>query len=368
MEPLVLSPTDFIAITNQVLETSFGHVYIEGEISEFRISKQKWVYFDLKDDYSKIRCFGSVFALPGPLQDGMVVRVSGSPKMHPQFGFSFTVQTIQPVGEGSIHQALILLKNKLAKEGLFSESRKRFIPQMPSRIALVTSVESAAYADFIKIANARWPYVNISVYDTLVQGDQAPASLVNAIKSANARAELADVLVVIRGGGSADDLAAFNDERVIRAIAASRMPSVVAIGHEVDESLSELAADLRASTPSNAAELLLPDKSSELQEVLAAKRHLAKSAISIAAVEQGALKIYKQSLHSSLANILNQEESQLLYYKKLLKSYSPKNVLERGYALVKSSGKIVTTKQAANKLSNLDIEFKDGIVKTRKVS
>jgi exodeoxyribonuclease VII large subunit len=203
------------------------------------VSKNKWLYFDLKDEFSKVSCFASIYALPGPLDDGMVVRVTGVPRLHPQFGFSVTVQTITPAGEGSIKKAFLLLKKKLTDEGLFDEARKRGIPDLPRSIALVASVESAAYADFIKILSARWPFVNVHVYDSQVQGEAAPEQLVRAIKRANESAELADVLVVTRGGGSADDLQAFNDERVVRAVAASRMPTIVAIGHEIDESLSD---------------------------------------------------------------------------------------------------------------------------------
>lgn len=367
MEPLVLTPTDFIAITNQVLETSFGHLYLEGEISQFRISKQKWVYFNLKDEYSKVQCFASIYALPGPLEDGMVVRVGGVPKMHPQFGFSLTVNNIKPVGEGSIHQALALLKNKLLKEGLFDSARKRSLPEIPNKIALIASIESAAYADFIKIANARWPFLSVTVYDTLVQGEQAPQSLLKAIEQANAEPYLADVMVVTRGGGSADDLAAFNDERVVRAIAASRIPSMVAIGHEVDESLSELAADARASTPSNAAELLLPDIDAELQELQANKRHLSKSAMSVTALEQSALNLHTKRLVYNIESILLNEANNISTYNKLLKSYNPQNVLQRGYAIIKSGNKVVTNKQQAIDKSDLEINFKDGKIKVRKV-
>jgi exodeoxyribonuclease VII large subunit len=367
MEPLVLSPTDFIAITNQVLDTSFGFVYIKGEISEFRISKNKWVYFDIKDDYSKIKCFASVFALPGPLQDGIVVQVGGSPKMHPQFGFSFTVQNIQVVGEGSIHQAYLLLKNKLQAEGLFEPAKKRFLSPVPIKIALVASVESAGYADFIKIAQARWPFALIDVYDSLVQGENAPSSLVNAIKMANEQSLDADALVVTRGGGSGDDLACFNDERVVRAIASSRLPTMVAIGHEIDESLSELVADKRASTPSNASELLFPDYKAEIKELLASKKHLGKSALNITEVALASLKIYKNSLDLSMQNVINNQINNIGSYKKLLGSYNPNNVLNRGYAIITSNNQVVTSINQANKKDNFDIQFKDGLVKAKRI-
>nr|MBP7835134.1 exodeoxyribonuclease VII large subunit [Candidatus Saccharibacteria bacterium] len=167
-QPLLFSPTDFVALTNQVLETAFGFIHIQGEVSNFRISKNKWVYFDLKDDYSKVACFASVYAMPGPIENGMVVVASGRPTLHQQFGFNFTVQSVVPSGEGSIKKAFDLLKAKLDKEGLFDEERKRTLPYPPNKIALVASIESAAYADFVKVMSARWPFVQISIYESLV--------------------------------------------------------------------------------------------------------------------------------------------------------------------------------------------------------
>ncbi len=218
------------------------------------------MYFDLKDDESSVKFFGTVYALPGPLEDGMVVRVSGSPRLHPQYGFSVNYTNIQPVGEGSLRKAADLLAAKLEKEGLFAPERKRALPYPPGRVALITAGGSAAYADFVKILNARWRGVAVEHFDVLVQGEQAPGQIVSAIAAANALAAVPDVLVLTRGGGSAEDLAAFSTEPVVRAVAGSRVPTLVAIGHEVDFSLAELAADRRASTPSNAAELLTPDR------------------------------------------------------------------------------------------------------------
>ncbi|MEI6237750.1 MAG: exodeoxyribonuclease VII large subunit, partial [Candidatus Saccharibacteria bacterium] len=268
---LILSPTDFVAIANQALEHVFGNVFIEGELSNFRISKNRWVYFDIKDDISKVACFGSVYQLPGPLKDGMLVKIGGQPRLHPQFGFKINFVSITPSGEGSINKAYELLRAKLNAEGLFLESRKRSIQYPPIKIGLITSNESAAYADFIKIINNRWPLLEIELYDVQVQGEAAINQIIDALTRANKMSDLAEVLVIIRGGGSSDDLAVFNDERVVRAIAASRIPTFVAIGHEINESLAEMVADKRASTPSNAAELLVPDKNSELKHLIQQK-------------------------------------------------------------------------------------------------
>jgi exodeoxyribonuclease VII large subunit len=305
--------------------------------------------------------------LPGPLEDGMIVRVGGTAKMHPQYGFSVTAQSIQPTGQGSLHQALALLTAKLEKEGLFSIERKRYLPQIPEKVALVASVESAAYADFIKVTNARWPFVDITVYDTLVQGENAPESLVTAIQNANTAETLADVLVVTRGGGSADDLAAFNDERVVRALSASRIPTMVAIGHEVDESLSELVADKRASTPSNAAELLFPDKTYELEAVQAIKRNLAQTAASFTALERSTMQMHKSRLSYAVQQLLQQHRAYSAQQRQLLTSYNPHNVLQRGYAIVKNKQAVITSVKDVSMVKELQVVFSDGQVMVKPI-
>jgi len=155
-ENVVLGVSDFVALVNQTFEYAFSGVVIRGELANFRVSKNKWVYFDLKDDMATVRFFGTVYQLSGPLEDGMVLRVRGMPKLHPQYGFSITVQNISLEGEGTIKRAAELLQAKLTAEGLFAPERKRPLPYPPAKIGLVTSTESAAYADFIKILNARW--------------------------------------------------------------------------------------------------------------------------------------------------------------------------------------------------------------------
>jgi len=146
----IFSVSDFVASTNQTLEFAYPSVQIEGELANFKVSKNKWVYFDLKDESSSIRCFGTVYMLPGPLEDGMVVRLRGNPRLHPQYGFSVNVQTLQPIGAGAIRRASNLLQAKLAAEGLFDDDRKRGLPYPPQRIGLIASKESAAFADFVK--------------------------------------------------------------------------------------------------------------------------------------------------------------------------------------------------------------------------
>src|SRR5581483_12363015 len=153
---IIFTPADFIAALNQTLEFAYPSVVIEGELSNFRVSKNRWVYFDLKDELASVPLFGTVYSLPGPLEDGLTIRVVGMPRMHPRFGFSVNFQSILPVGEGSLKKAADLLLQKLSAEGLFEPERKRPLPQIPETIGLVTAAGSAAAADFEKILNERW--------------------------------------------------------------------------------------------------------------------------------------------------------------------------------------------------------------------
>jgi exodeoxyribonuclease VII large subunit len=333
---LVYSPSDFVDVYNQSMEYAFPVVVVEGELSSFRIAKGKWVYFDIKDESATLRCFGTVYMLPGPLEDGMLVRIICAPRLHPQFNFSLQVQTIMPIGEGAINKQAELVRRKLELEGVFLPERKRTVEYPPTRAALVTSVESAAYADYTKISRARWPMMQLDTYDTLVQGASAADQIVQAISSAN-QVGIYDAIVVIRGGGSAEDLSVFNDERVVRAIASSRIPTCVAIGHEVDESLAELAADMRASTPSNLAELMLPDRAGESIRLADDRTRLSTMLKHSVSTAQQILGNDSMRLANGLESIINNEKSMLDFATQKLSLLNPALVLKRGYALVKNT-------------------------------
>ncbi|MBL8122125.1 exodeoxyribonuclease VII large subunit [Candidatus Saccharibacteria bacterium] len=355
------SVSDFVAALNQTLEFTYPYVEIEGELSNFRVSKNKWVYFDLKDETASLKCFSTVYALPGPLEDGMVVRVAGSPRLHPLYNFSFQVQSILPVGEGSLRRAADLLAAKLEAEGLFDPSRKRPLPFPPRHIALITAADSAAYADFIKITATRWGGLEIDLYSVLVQGEQAPAEIIAALKTVNESNSTPEVVVLVRGGGSADDLAAWSDERVVRAVAGSRVPTMVAIGHEVDTCLAELAADVRASTPSNAAELLVPDKQQELRHLRAYERRLNERLTAIVMHRRTGLVTLAERLDEELMAALEQAKKQFGTATKLLVAYDPGRPLRQGYAVVRSSVGGVVTKAKNIQLDDLiEVELIDG--------
>lgn len=359
-DELIFSPSEFVAVFNQTLEFAYPVVIIEGELCNFRISKNKWLYFSLQDVQATVDFFGSVFQLPGPLEDGLKVRVVGQPKLHPRYGFSINLLSITPAGEGSLKKAADLLAQKLEAEGMFAPQRRRILPPLPQKIGLITAAGSAAAADFVKILADRWGGLEILLHDAYVQGDQAASSLISAVDYFNRAAKIVDVLVITRGGGSTDDLAAFNDERVVRAIAASRIPTLVAIGHESDLSLAELAADQRASTPSNAAQLLVPDKKIIMAEFVSTRKALLK--VLRGGLNQRSEKIIqsREYLSSQVFLLLKKRQDELAALKKIITIFDPKSALRRGYAIVSSAGRHISSAKHLAGGDSLNIELRDG--------
>ncbi len=333
-----LAPVDFVALLNQTMEYAYPSVTIVGELANFRVSKNRWVYFDLKDEYASVKFFGTVYMLPGPLEDGMLLEVAGSPRLHPQYGFSVNIQSLQPVGEGSIRRAAALLQAKLEAEGLFDPNRKRPLPYPPERIGLITSKESAAYADFIKIMNERWAGVRIELLDVQVQGEAAVAQITAAIEHFNQQPTPPEVLVLTRGGGSPEDLAAFSTEQVTRAVAGSRIPTLVAIGHEIDISLAELAADQRASTPSNAAQLLVPDKAAVSAQLTSVKSRLDQLLSAAVGDKRQLVTARAKELHDAAERIVYTLRHELKLQHQLLEALSPLSAMQRGYAIIRAEG------------------------------
>lgn len=264
----IFSPTEYIQILNENLQ-DFSAV-IEGEISEYKVNQGKWIFFKIKDENSVLECFSTIFQLKTPLEDGMQVRLFGRPAIYAKSGrFSLNVQWAEPSGEGSLKRAFELLKKELEKEGMFSLSRKRKIPKFPNRIGLVASKESAAYKDFIKVLNARFGGIEIYLYHTLVQGEGSVESITSAFEYFNEKQDelQLDLVCLIRGGGSLEDLKSFNSREVAYAVFGSLTPVVCGVGHEQDVSIADLIADVRASTPSNAAELIAPQRDDVISDI-----------------------------------------------------------------------------------------------------
>lgn len=343
----IFKVSDFLASVNQTLEYAYSNIAIEGEVASYKVNQNKFVFFDLKDDSGSIGCFMTVWQVRVPIEDGMKVIVSAVPKLTSWGKFSLTVQSIRPSGEGSLKKSFELLRAKLESEGIFSVERKRPLPRLPQHIGVISSTGAAGYADFMKILNERWGGMRVEVAHVQVQGESAPDQMIRALKYFNAQPDLPEVLVLIRGGGSADDLSAFNDELLVREIAASRVPTLVGVGHEVDETLADLAADVRASTPSNAAQIIVPDKR-ELQAEVRQKVRL------IAARTDHIIERLKHQTHSYLESALRElrakQEQQYLRLSSLrhtLIAYNPEAVLRRGYALVRGDARIGGTIEVA---------------------
>lgn len=378
----VFSVTDFIAHINDVLARSWDaeELCVEGEVSGFRVSQGQWVSFDLKDDQGLVNIFMTVWQLRVPLEDGMKVRVFGTPRIYPKFGkFSISANRVELVGEGALKKALAALKARLEAEGLFDVSRKRALPVFPNRIALVASRESAAYGDFIRIINERWRGLEIHTYHVKVQGMSAPEDIVQAINAANLRSDDYDVLVLTRGGGSFEELMAFNDEQVVRAIHSSKIPTLVGIGHERDLSLAELAADVRGSTPTDCARRLVLDRTdvlrdlahhtgkieNQLLEVIHAKQELVLRALRAPAswltMQRQTLDQLASSAKANMQQWLRALSDRFRNDVRLLASLDPKGVLNRGYSIMRDAqGKAVTTVKSLEVGKLVTAMFRDG--------
>jgi len=332
-----LTPSEFLAVVNQTLEYAYSSVTIVGEVSEFKINQGKWVFFNVKDEESSVPCFMTLWGLTQPIEDGMKVVIRGVPKVTKWGKFSFTVSKIAPVGEGSLKKAFEMLKKKLKDEGLFDISKKRPLPEEISKIGVISSTQAAGYHDFVKIINSRWGGIKVLVAHTQVQGLDASEQMIKALKYFNERTDV-DVIALIRGGGSKDDLACFNDEALVRAVAASKIPVITGIGHEVDESLCDLAADVRASTPSNVAELLTRDRKTEK-------------------ITEKVEAIYQKII--SEIRILESEVSQK---KRIIETLNPENILKQGYAILSGDIKI----GSVVKITTLEQEIEAEILKLKK--
>lgn len=285
IRPKAISVGELNRQVKSKVEESFLQVWVEGEVAQLKISSAGHAYFDLKDpkEDARISCcfFKGPMAKAGVmLREGSSIAIRGRPSLYtPRGQFQFVVETAFLAGAGSAAAALEALKRKLAGEGLLGLDRKKKIPAYPSTVGVVTARTGAAFGDICRVLARRWP-VRVVLANTLVQGAEAPLQIVAAIQRIQEVAGV-DVLIVGRGGGASEDLAAFNDERVARAIAACKIPVISAVGHEVDHTIADLVADLRAATPSNAAELAVPEYNAVVEDILSKRHRLRKAMQSV---------------------------------------------------------------------------------------
>lgn len=385
MEPpsdQIISVKAFLGILNETLGFAFPAVTVEGEVSSFKVNQGKWVFFDLKDEDATLPCFMPVYQLKTALEDGMKVRVTGLPKVTNWGKFSFTVKAVALAGEGELKRAFTLLRGKLESEGLFDESRKRVLPAFPRRIGLITSGQSAAYADFIEILGQRWGGLSLQLADIQVQGVAAPDQIVNALTYFNQLASPPDILVIIRGGGSLEDLQAFNTEPVARAIAGSRTPTLVGVGHEVDVTLADFAADRRAATPTDAARIVVPDRAQVMQDVghrarrleqsvqarIQSRYHRVSQVVSMLTRFVHLPRVRVNELEAQLILLqrqsLFQEKQKLTALGRLLSSFNPESTLKRGYAIVRHENTVVTRSDQVSGGNLLMVQLAAGTINT----
>ena len=276
-EPRVWTVSEAVRALNAALEDSLPNLVVQGEISEWKPAPSGHLYFTIKDADASLRVIlwkGRVRREHESLRNGMAVQVEGHFDVYAKSGgLSLVADRVTALGYGALQAQFDALKRKLQGEGLFDESRKRPLPRYPTRVGIVTSPTGAAVEDMLRILRQRAPYVAVTIVPTLVQGEGAAAKIAAAIALLNAWGGV-DVMIVGRGGGSAEDLWAFNEEAVVRAIAGSRIPVISAVGHEVDVTLADFAADRRAATPTHAAQQVAPSR----EEVAATLEDLAKHA------------------------------------------------------------------------------------------
>ena len=354
----VLSVGDLNRAIASSLEAQFDTILVSGEISNFKAYDSGHWYFSLKDDEGQIRCVmfrgrnGQVGFMP---QSGDLVEVGASLGMYvPRGDVQLTIHSLRKAGMGGLYEAFLKLKAKLAKAGLFDQERKRDIPSHPRAIGIITSPQAAALKDVLSTLQRRSPHIPIVIYPTLVQGPDAPAGIIAALHNANQQA-VVDVILLVRGGGSIEDLWAFNDEQLAYAIADSAIPIVSGVGHETDVTIADFVADLRAPTPTGAAELSAPRKDQLLQELVAIEQALYQRLMQRVEREAQTLDQLALRLSHALPNPDRMREQITSWQTRLQQAWSvqvdnfkrnqhhyqlqlemlnPQRTLERGYAVI----------------------------------
>ncbi len=370
--PSVLSVKQLNLYVKSLLEgdSRLSFVSVSGEISNFKNHYSSGhLYFSLKDSDALIKCVmfrGNAVNLKFRPEDGMKVVCTGRVSLYERDGqYQYYIDSMMPAGQGDLAEQFRLIKEKLEKEGLFSPENKRPLPKFPKRIAVVTSDTGAAYRDILNIISRRYPCCEILLCPVLVQGEGAVPSMIDALERLYTLAD-ADVIIIGRGGGSAEDLWAFNDEALARKIYESPVPVISAVGHETDFSISDFVADMRAPTPSAAAEIAVPDVN-EMKQYISSNLTRIKNAVngyinraeadfnkccqSVSLLKPETLienrfiqidRLYDR-LKNASANSLNNKTQKLANISAKLDAISPLKVLSRGYAVAQANGKLIRT-------------------------
>jgi exodeoxyribonuclease VII large subunit len=388
--PAVQSVSELTRYLRELLESdpALGDVWVQGEVSNFSRPASGHIYFTLKDQGAALRCVmwrTAAARLVYQPRDGDAVQVHGYVSLYEAGGqYQLYADLFRPAGEGALYQEFMRLKARLEAEGLFADERKRPLPVWPSRIGIVTSPTGAALRDMLKTISRRYPLVEVILAPTAVQGDDAPLGIVAALQALNQLAPPPDVILLARGGGSIEDLWAFNDEGVARAIIASQIPVVCGVGHETDFTIADFVADLRAPTPTAAAELATPDQFElrgslddladrlgrsaqgslvELRWTLdaLANRLAQRSPLTRLLSDQQRLDELERRLGLAVNHLLEIEASHLDNFRQRLTALNPGEVLRRGYVLVtRPDGSLVAQASETKSGERLDLNFSDG--------
>lgn len=384
----ILSVSELTGQIKVTLEEEFADISVIGEISNFKAHISGHWYFTLKDSNAQISCTmwkgvnNYVFFTP---QDGIKVIIRGKITVYPPRGnYQIDVRSMKPAGVGELQAAFEKLKQKLADEGLFDEKYKKPVPKFPQKIGVVTAIDGAAFQDMKNIASRRFPVAELIIASCKVQGEGAAAEIAQSIRLLNGRRDI-DVMIVGRGGGSLEDLWAFNEEIVARAIFNSRIPVISGVGHEIDFTISDFVADLRAPTPSAAMELATPNKeelfafiddfsyylTQKITEIISDLKEDVRTAISSYGFRypQDFIKNQNQFLDNLVYRFQNLYDNRysnlknkLLLLESKIDAFNVKATLKRGFAIVRQQGNIITRKKNFELNKSSEIEFFDGEV------
>lgn len=384
----IYSVSELNEAAKMLLEHNFSNLLLEGEISNFSCPTSGHWYFTLKDENAQIRC--AMFrmhnsALPFYPKDGMHVVIRAKVSLYIQRGeYQLIASYMEEAGVGVLQKRFEILKEKLFKEGLFDSAHKILLPRFPHKIGIITSVTGAAIQDVLTVLKRRYPIAEIIIYPTLVQGSQAAENIVQMIQRAD-KEKKCDVLLLTRGGGSLEDLWCFNEEKVARAIYDCYLPIITGIGHEIDFTIADFVADVRAPTPSAAAETITPDraeittwltqKEKQLQHLYQSTLHKKSTALSQLAhrlqqqhpkiqleLKLQKLKQYQHQLSTLINHLLLNKINTLSMLGKQLHQLSPLNILDRGYAILYHEEKTVTSINNIQVGDALSARLKDGMI------
>lgn len=380
--------TEFNSLIKEILENTLAYsVPVRGEISSFKVYPSA-VYFDIKDDKSVLNCImwsSNYSSLSFRPKIGDLVELEGNINVYVQRGrYSFIARTMRPAGLGEALLRLEELKKKLAAEGLFDEAKKRKIPEFPKNIGIISARDSAALSDLIKNIDRRWPLASIYFFPSLVQGKDAPKSLLAAYK--RSQSYPLDTLIIARGGGSNEDLSAFNDEALVRAVSQSKMPTISAVGHEIDITLIDYVADKRVSTPTGAAEAATPNQDdiraqiaedegriahclsnrisqSEEKVRLLSSRSFFLKPNEVFTPIQDKINAFKKTIDGVIASLVELNQQKVDSLNKHLNAVNPLGVLNRGYSItLGAEGKAIKSIDEVKPGQKLKTYVKDGII------